>query len=267
MNLDFMISEPAEEYHLRSRNGEYLSSHMLATFRESPIAYQKKITKQTKDVDTPAFLLGRAAHSFILEGKRAFDKEFIVSDGPVNPKTGEAFGKNTKAYAEWLASLEQTPISSKDYHFITELGNSVMKHPLAYELLAEGVAEGVVRTEYCTLPCQIRMDWFNPEKGLVDLKTCDQLKYFEHDCRKYGYIYQLAFYRAIIEAVTGVKVPVYIIAVEKNEPHSTGVWKITSEVLDQADMSNRFALARFKKCQYESHWPTDYEDLRIIESL
>ena len=35
------------------------------------------------------------------------------------------------------------------------------------------------------------MDWFNPDfEGrpvIVDLKTCDNLSFFERDARKYGY--------------------------------------------------------------------------------
>ena len=52
-------------------------------------------------------------------------------------------------------------------------------------------AEGVVRAEYRGVPCQIRMDWFSPKHGIVDLKTCDSLKWFENDCRRYGYIFQM----------------------------------------------------------------------------
>ena len=33
-NLNFIIHEPADEYHARSRSGEFMSSHLLADFRE-----------------------------------------------------------------------------------------------------------------------------------------------------------------------------------------------------------------------------------------
>ena len=39
------------------------------------------------------------------------------------------------------------------------------------------------------------------------------------------------------------------VAVEKNEPFSTGVWELTEEVLDQAEEVNKAALARYRKCQ------------------
>ena len=111
------------------------------------------------------------------------------------------------------------------------------------------------------------MDWFSPESGLVDLKTCDSLKWFEADCRRYGYIFQLAFYRAVIRVVTGVTVPIHIIAVEKNEPFASGVWQLTDDVLDTAERINEAALGRYKKCLYTGVWPTGYEDIRLIDSL
>ena len=86
------------------------------------------------------------------------------------------------------------------------------------------MAEGVIRTHYCDVPCQVRLDWLSARHGLVDLKTCDSLRYFENDCRRYGYIHQLAFYRAVIRQESGETVPVHIIAVEKNEPFAAGVW-------------------------------------------
>jgi hypothetical protein len=185
----------------------------------------------------------------------------------VNPRTGEPYGAKTKAYADWLATQEREVVSGRDYAFILKLQRSVHLHAVASELLAGGEAEGVVRAEYCGVPCQIRMDWFSPEHGLVDLKTCDSLKWFEADCRRFGYIFQLAFYRAVIRVVTGVTVPIHIIAVEKNEPFATGVWQLTGDVLDTAERINVAALARFGKCLYTGMWPTGYEEVRLIDTL
>ena len=267
MNTNFIIHEPAGEYHARSRSGEFMSSHLLADFRESPALFRKKITGEIEQKDTPAFILGRAAHSLILEGRTTFDRDFVVSDGPINPKTGEAYGTKTKAYADWLATQDREIVSGKDYSFILNLQKSVHLHAAASELLAKGEAEGVVRDEYCGVPCQIRMDWFSPESGLVDLKTCDSLKWFESDCRRYGYIFQLAFYRAVIRTVTGITVPIHIIAVEKNEPFATSVWQLTGDVLDTAERINEAALERYKKCLYTGVWPTGFEEIRLIDSL
>ena len=267
MSTAFIVHEPADEYHARSRGGEFMSSHLLADFRESPALYRKKITGKIEESESAAFTIGRATHSLILEGRHAFDRDYLVADGPVNPKTGEPYGSKTKAFTEWAASQEREVIAGKDFNFILKLQAAVWLHPAASELLTHGVAEGVVRADYCGVPCQIRMDWYSSAFGLVDLKTCDSLRYFESDCRRYGYIYQLAFYRAVIRAATGRNVPVHIIAVEKNEPFSAGVWKLSCEVLDFAECSNKAALERFRACCATGVWPTGYEDIRIIDTL
>jgi len=266
MNIP-IIQIPSVEYHAESRNGRYLSSHLLADFRQSPELYHREVSGEIAQTESPALALGRAAHCLTLEGRAAFDEQYIVSDGPVNAKTNEPFGKSTKAYAEWLASQTKEVIGTREFGFITKLQKSVWLHDAASELLANGSAEGVIRTEYCGVPCQIRMDWFSPEHGLVDLKTCDSLKWFESDCRRYGYIFQLSFYHAIIREVSGESVPVYLIATEKNEPFATGVWHLSDEVLTQAEEINTAALARYRKCLKTDAWPTGYEEVRIISNL
>ena len=262
-----LLSIPAEEYHADSRSGRYMSSHLLADFRESPELYRRKTNGEIAEAESPALALGRAAHCLILEGRPAFDREYIVSEGPLNPKTGEPYGKSTKAYAEWRGSQGREVVSFKEYGFLMKLELSVRLHGGASALLARGAAEGVVRAEYMGVLCQIRMDWLSPEHGIVDLKTCDSLKWFEGDCRRFGYAFQMAFYRAVLREATGETVPVHLVAVEKNEPLSTGVWELSEDVLDQAEKVNEAALSRYRKCLRTGEWPTGYEETRIITSL
>jgi len=103
MNPGKFLNIPADEYHAASRSGQYMSSHLLADFRESPELYRRKTNGEIAEAESPALAQGRAAHCLILEGHAAFEEQFLVADGPVNPKTNEPYGKATKAYAEWLA--------------------------------------------------------------------------------------------------------------------------------------------------------------------
>jgi hypothetical protein len=96
-----------------------MSSHLLADFRESPELYRRKTNGEIAEAESPALALGRAAHCLILEGKAAFDEQYVVADGPVKPKTGEPYGKSTKAYAEWLSSQIREIVSPKDIDFIS----------------------------------------------------------------------------------------------------------------------------------------------------
>ena len=56
--------------------------------------------------------MGRAVHTLVLEGRGKFDEEFMVSDGPVNPKTGEPF--EPAVSAKGYASPWQDPARAAD---------------------------------------------------------------------------------------------------------------------------------------------------------
>lgn len=266
----FIVDVDAGEYHEAARRGEFLSSHMLGDFRTCPLLYKKKMTGEIEQMDTAAYQTGRAIHTLVLEGQGRFDEEYLVSDGPVNPKTGESFGKLTKAYKEWSAAQKRPVVSTADYGFMLKLRTSVWLNPVANTLLERGRPEGTVRIPMADEPCQIRMDWFNPDyEGrpvICGLKTCDNLSFFERDAKKYGYPEQLAFYRGVFaEASGGEFCDVYIIAVEKREPFRCGVWKLTDELLDQAHTANLNAIDRLRECRRTATWPTDFEDVRILD--
>jgi hypothetical protein len=262
--FDVLISEPAEVYHAKS--GEYLSSHQLADFCRSPLLYHRKRCGLIPDKDRPAYLVGRAAHTVILEGQDAFQQAFAVG-GPVNPKTGLPYGSSTKAFAEWAAAHRKDVLTHDQYELVMRMAESVRQHEQAQELLSDGVAEAVVRAEYCGMPSQIRMDFLSPHLGLCDLKTVDNIDYFESDARRYRYCHQLAFYVAVLAERIGIRMPAFFIAVEKREPHLCGVWRVTEEVLDEARRENEAAIARLRRCQETDTWPTGYEDERFFDYL
>ena len=68
MNTGKFLTIPADEYHAASRSGQYMSSHLLADFRESPELYRRKTSGEIAEAEGPALALGRAAHCLILEG-------------------------------------------------------------------------------------------------------------------------------------------------------------------------------------------------------
>lgn len=262
--LDFIINEPAEEYHAKAK--EYLSSHMLSTFRQNPLLYYWKTEGLVVDEDRPAYLLGRAAHTLILEGRDRFNDEYAIG-GPVNPKTGEPYGTRTKAWAEWAQAVGKPVLSEADAELINQMHAGVMTHPEASDLFDEGVPEAVVRTEYCGTPCQARLDWLNPTRGLVDLKTADDLTWFESDARRYAYLHQVAFYQSVAEKASGQRFPVYIVAVEKKAPYRAGVWKVSEDVLAIARAENEATIERLLRCREIGEWRAGYEVIRTFDSI
>ncbi len=262
--LDYLIVEPESVY--AARRADHLSSHALAEFRKNPRLYRKKQLGLVKDHDRPSYAIGRAAHCRILEGAEAFDQRYAIG-GPINPKTGRSFGADTKAFQEWLLAQGKPAVSDEAAALCESLAQAVQGHEAARGLLDAGRAEGVVRAEYGGLPCQIRIDWTHPECGLVDLKTIDDLDWFETQARSFNYCHQLAFYRAVLGVASGLLVPVHIIAVEKQEPFRVGVWRISEQVLDAAARENLAAIERLKICRAQDRWPTGYEQIRTIDYL
>lgn len=260
----YLIAEPADVYH--GKSDHYLSSHALADFRKCPELFHRKQLGLIPDSDSTAYQLGRAAHTLILEGREAYEAEYAVG-GPVNPKTGQTFGKATKAFHEWAAEQGKPVLTDDEAALVETLQLAVASHIEAQSLLIGGVAEGVCRTTYCCFPCQVRPDYWHPDHGIVDLKTCDDLTWFESDARRFGYVYQLAFYRAVLFAASGSTFPVHIVAVEKKEPYRVGVWKVDTGALDHAEPENARAIFRLKNCATANTWPTGYEAVRVLDCV
>ncbi|MCI0351541.1 MAG: PD-(D/E)XK nuclease-like domain-containing protein [Acidobacteriales bacterium] len=281
------IREPAENY--RSRRAEFLTSHQLADFAACPLLYRMRQSGLLPERYSEAYAIGSAAHCLILEGQEVFDAQYVVG-GPINPKTERPYGQDTKKFAEWATAQQRIGLSDEQYLLVSQLAASVRRHAIAAELLTDGLPEAVLRSEYCGVQCQTRYDWFNPRRGLVDLKTCDDLDNFAEsqyvnsagcpdctdalagdctdalagDAAKYGYVPQMAFYRAVYRAVTGLTVPVHLIAVEKRQPQRCGVWLIHADELSAAEVDNEFFIEQLRECRAADTWPSGYEGLRTL---
>jgi len=264
IDLRVLTREPAESYHARA--GEFLSSHALSEFRRCPALFRKRELGLIPDRDSEAFAVGRAAHVLILEGRERFENEFAVG-GPINPKTGKPFGSTTKAFAEWAERRGKPVLGDDDAAIVEQMAASVKAHAFARELLAMGMAEGVVRGTLEGVPCQARIDWINPtiDRGIVDVKTADSLDSFEWHIGAFGYVAQLAFYRALVAQACDQTLPVHLIAVEKREPFRCGVWQLSPRVLDKAAEQNTAAIRQLVGCRAADSWPTGFESLRLYD--
>ncbi|MEX0641135.1 MAG: PD-(D/E)XK nuclease-like domain-containing protein [Pirellulales bacterium] len=262
IDLNVLEAEPAEQYHAKA--AQFLSSHQILDFMKCPWLYFKRRAGLMGDTDSPAYVIGRAAHVRILEGRDVYEASFALG-GPVNPKTGRPFGANTKAFAEWAGLQGKPVLSHEQVGLIENMASGVAMNDEAVDLLLYGRSEGVVRAQYCEMSCQIRIDWTHPHRGIVDLKTCDDLTWFEADARRYRYTNQLAFYQGVFAEVIDEHVPVHIIAVEKKEPFRCGVWRVCDGALTITRSENEAAIRRLISCQANGNWPTGYEDIRLLD--
>ena len=263
IDLSIFRTESAEAYHAKA--AQFLSSHQLLDFIRCPWLHRKKQLGMIEDKDSPAYLVGRAAHVRILEGRDRYEDVF-AQGGPINERTGKPYGSDTKAFAQWQQAQGKPVLSHGQVELIEKMAAGVAMNSEAVDLLLYGRAEGVIRVDYCGLPCQIRIDWLHPHQGIVDFKTCDDLTWFEADARRYRYHQQMAFYRAVLAKVLdGLLIPVHIIACEKKEPHRCGLWRVGEDTLAIAQGENEAAIGRLKQCRQTDLWPTGYEEVRILD--
>jgi len=262
IDLGVLSSEPAEEYHAKA--AEHLGSHTLIDYIECPWLYRKKQLGLIPDRDTPALLLGRATHVRILEGRDAYETQFAIG-GPINPRTQKPFGSTTKAFAEWAEAQGKPVLSHDNVELIEQMASGVAMNDEAVDLLLYGRSEGVIRTVYCDTPCQARLDWVHPHRGVVDLKTTADLTWFENDARRRRYHNQMAFYQAVLGQVIDELVPVYIVAIEKAEPFRCGVWRVGDNTLAIARQENEEAIRRLRRAWEIDAFPTGYEVIRILD--
>ena len=263
------INEPQDVYHSKSKNGEYMASHLLDDFQKSPKLYWDKINGRVEEVDKPAWAVGRAAHCLILEGEEAFLDKYLIG-GPINPRTGNPYGVGTKAHDEWIEKNGGLPtISEETWDDIRIWRDSVFAHKEAAFLLSSGNPEQVCRSNVSGVPCQARIDWVTNDMSIIDLKTCSDITVFEWDARIYHYANQMAFYHDVIEShpdSTPIR-GVYMIVAEKNPPYATGVWVLSKEALNEASRTNTMLLNTYKTCKETGLWPTGYEDIRVLRGV
>ncbi|MBN1341565.1 MAG: AAA family ATPase [Phycisphaerae bacterium] len=207
IDLGVLMTEPADEYHAKA--GKFLSSHQLIDFINCPWLYRKKQLGLLPDEDTPALLVGQATHCRILEGREAYRARFALG-GPINKNTSKPFGRDTKAFREWATTKGKPGVHHNDLPLIENMASGVAMNDEAVDLLLYGRSEGVVRAEYCGTPCQIRVDWLHPHRGVVDLKTTADLTWFENEARRRRYHHQASFYQSVLAEVIGQRVPVSV---------------------------------------------------------
>ena len=262
--IESMIFEPADVYHQKAK--ENLSSHQLIDFIKCPQLYRQKKLGIIVEPESAAFSIGRAAHTLILEGDEKFKAEYAIG-GPINPKTQRPYGDKTNKFKEWAKEQNKPVVSFDDALTLECLKNGFDSNAQAKRLVNDGVAEGVIRTNLFGMESQIRVDWFSPDEGIIDLKTSRDLDSFEADAMRFKYINQLAFYQEVIYRETGILAPVHIIAVEKKAPFRCGVWLLENRDLAIANYENIEAMKRLRACQISNKWPTDYDAVRRLKPV
>jgi len=194
-----------------------------------------------------AFTLGTAAHSLILEDDES-GIEIVDAD---NWLTKAA--KEEKAAA--LAGGKQ-PLLLKEWAQVIAMRESVMRNPLASDLLTGHKAEESVFWDEDGLTLKCRPDAWKPGM-LVDLKTTRSAdpNEFGKTAHEFGYHQSAAHYIDGVKAATGEELPFHFVLVEKTAPYFVSVVELDIEAVNIGRQLNDRAKRIYRECVETNTWP------------
>lgn len=181
--------------------------------------------------ESDALLFGSLFHA-IMDGTVA--ERFTAGDGPVNAKTGKPYGRDTNAYAAWMAEQTASVVPVEWWDRAHRMADSIRNCEEAEEFIANVEREVSFRATIEGVACKCRVDCFDATRALwADYKTTSaNADDFPYESRRYQYPLKAAFQRAVIEAAMRGACRRYAwIVVEKQPPHECIVWEVSVEQL------------------------------------
>jgi hypothetical protein len=207
--------------------------------------------------ESPSLLLGRAAHSLVLEGEVVFNNEFAVA--PTCDR------RRKEGRAIWDKVIADNPgksvVTQEDYVKILGMRAAVKSHPFAGKLLAQGLSEQTViwEDEETGILCRCRPDRVPTGHNiLIDFKgTKDASSYgFDKAIANYRYYRQAAMYLEGISKATGEKYEAFtLVGVEWEFPHRTIVKVIDKDYLAWGRKEFHDLLVLEAQCREKDFWP------------
>lgn len=251
-----------EEYHA---DKTHISCSGTGLIHQAPAKYYAAHLdpKRKPRKDSKVFDFGSAGHKIILE-QNEFDKEFIVS--PNFTGEGSKFRKDMFA----AANKDKTVVSINTLEDIQGMRKSIYAHPIASELLKNGVAEQSYTwiDPITGAKCKCRPDWWNEKlKYIVDIKTTVDASDdgFQYSAKKFRYHVQSPFYFDGMEANMMHPKRFVFIAVEKDPPYCVNVFHYESHEMEHGREIYREDLETYQKCLESDKWPGYSEDIKVLE--
>lgn len=250
-----------------------LSNSSLSVLKRSPQEfYERFVTGNQKGEETDAMRLGSAVHMLALEPEK-FDNEYVVLDGPVNPRTQAAYGRDTKAFSEWLesVSVDETRkiIIRDDFDQSLKIAQAFHSHEIIEGLMSvegkefektllltyqydDGSSEKVKCKPDCIIPA---------ECVIIDLKTSSDPRpeEFQWSALRYGYYRQAAIYLDACEVFYGKEFRFLFGVVNSKAPHECGVFELTLGDIQRGREEYHELIEEYSRRKLSNNWRSDWQ--------
>lgn len=211
--------------------------------------------------DTAPKKIGRPIHTSVLEPDR-FDTSVLVWRGGFtqgkDPKPTKS--KNSLDYKKLAARAkaeDKEILDESEVVLCQNVRRAIFKHPEASKYLTGGEAEVSIFWDHpIGVRCKLRADYLRGD-CFSDLKSAIDVGFdgFGRAANKFEYHVQGAMYQDGIEALTGKRLPFYIVAVEKNEPFDVVVYEVPDVALDLGRAIYEDRLRKVRDCRATGFWP------------
>lgn len=223
-----MITLASDNYYSAEANQQYFSVSQYKDFLKCPAMAMAKLRGEYEPDFGRALLLGSYVDEQ-LTGTEESRKQFVIDHAT------DLFKKNGDRYADILQA-DETIVRIKK--------QPLMMHYLSgqHQVIMTGVIEGV--------PFKIKMDSFNPEEYIADLKYMASLRspnLFEPMVKYWGYDMQAACYQEVVRQNIGRRLPFFFVVGTKEKPAHLALGEINQWNMDAALESVRRDIPRFQK--------------------
>lgn len=264
------ITEPgvytmgAEVYHADPCPTPSLSSSgARKLLKQCPARYW--YDRQNPPEPSDAFVLGSAAHEWLLEGETWPMRHVVL------PEDHDNRTKDGRARVESIKGAGKRPVTADQWAAIREMKATLDAHPFAGAAFRNGRPELSLfwRDERFGIWCRARPDWL-PNAGTIvaDYKTCNSAH--PDDLRKsiadYGYDMQADWYMRGIKALGLMTHPTFVFVFqEKAPPYLVTVVTLEEAALLAGGLKNERAAATFAKCLRTGQWPGYADDVVALD--
>lgn len=204
-----------DNYHSIEANRAYVSHSQIKAWQDCPARWHAEhIAGTYTRPESDALIIGSYVDRAITEPKK-FGAWAKAQDG-ILKKDGKPYAKFDQA-DEMIAALESCP--------------------QAMDLLTTGQNQAIVTATIGGVPMRIMADALDLEdERLVDLKTTrdlDDVQWNEREHTRqhwidlWNYWQQMAMYRRVIEAATGILPDAWIVAADKGTPSRVGIYQMS----------------------------------------
>ena len=242
-----------EEYHAKTK---YESSTTVRKVLVSPKKYL--YDKTAESVPTKAMEEGTAIHTYFLENE-LFKNRYCFK-----PK---AFNGRTKEGKQWMEEHVHLNVLAAEWEEnLIHMNHSFLDSPAKIIYDIKGLTElSYFSEDLSGIKAKCRPDWISSDgHTVVDLKTTQDAspKGFQKSIGQFGYHIQSSFYMRVLQ---NLDVPVkefIFIAIEKTAPFCVGVYRASTEMLEEGNKKVDEAINQILWCKENDSYP-DYTPNQI----